>query len=151
MVGQAVTSLGSTMAVKSLSAFPIQDASRGIYSHRLGDDWLVGGASNTGCAVFRKLGFSDEELVQLSSEIDSSKDSTFGSIYYPLCKPGERFPVNDPQKQPVLEPTPTVSTGEVDRRALLHGLLQSMAEIEKQGYKALESLGASPVTEVRKS
>ena len=41
-----MSSLGSTLAVKLLSATPCDDAARGIYSHRLGALWLVGGASN---------------------------------------------------------------------------------------------------------
>lgn len=40
--GQAVTSLGSTLAVKLLSHSRVDDASYGVYSHRLGDLWLVG-------------------------------------------------------------------------------------------------------------
>jgi hypothetical protein len=44
--GDAVTSLGSTLAIKMLSAVPVDDSSRGVYSHRLGDLWLAGGASN---------------------------------------------------------------------------------------------------------
>ncbi len=35
-VGQAVTSLGSTLAVKMLSEARVDDASCGVYSHRLG-------------------------------------------------------------------------------------------------------------------
>jgi len=52
--GQAVTSLGSTVAVKLLSERPVEDSARGVYSHRLGDRWLVGGASNVGCAILRQ-------------------------------------------------------------------------------------------------
>ena len=40
--GHAVTSLGSTLAVKLLSTRRVDDAAYGIYSHRLGDKWLVG-------------------------------------------------------------------------------------------------------------
>jgi sugar (pentulose or hexulose) kinase len=48
--GQAVTSLGSTLAIKLISKVPVDDSEKGIYSHRLDDTWLVGGASNVGCA-----------------------------------------------------------------------------------------------------
>jgi sugar (pentulose or hexulose) kinase len=68
-----------------------------------GDSWLVGGASNTGGAVLKQF-FSGEQLQQLSSQIDPNRPS--GLDYYPLTKPGERFPVNDPQLQPRLEPRP---------------------------------------------
>lgn len=40
--GEAVTSLGSTMAIKMVSTSRVDDAAFGIYSHRLGDLWLVG-------------------------------------------------------------------------------------------------------------
>ncbi len=40
--GVAVTSLGSTLAVKLLSTRRVDDSRFGLYSHRLGDLWLVG-------------------------------------------------------------------------------------------------------------
>jgi sugar (pentulose or hexulose) kinase len=45
--GDAVTSLGTTLVVKVLAAKPIFAADQGVYSHRLGERWLAGGASNT--------------------------------------------------------------------------------------------------------
>lgn len=69
----------------------------------VGDSWLVGGASNTGGAVLKQF-FSSEQLQQLSSRIDTSQPC--GLDYYPINKPGERFPVNDPQLQPRLDPRP---------------------------------------------
>ena len=53
--GEAVTSLGSTLVLKLLSSVPINSASFGIYSHKLGDLWLAGGASNTGGAVLKQF------------------------------------------------------------------------------------------------
>lgn len=44
--GEAVTSLGSTLAVKLLSDARVDDAATGVYSHRLGDTWLVGAPSS---------------------------------------------------------------------------------------------------------
>ena len=46
--GDAVTSLGTTLVLKLLSDKPIFAPAQGVYSHRLGDRWLAGGASNTG-------------------------------------------------------------------------------------------------------
>lgn len=40
--GEAVSSLGSTLAIKLVSETRQDDAAFGIYSHRLGDAWLVG-------------------------------------------------------------------------------------------------------------
>ena len=145
-----MTSLGSTLVIKLLSETPVEDSSRGIYSHRLGDRWLVGVASNVGCAVLRQEEFSDDELKVLSNAIDPSVDSPYK--YYPLTKIGERFPKNDPNKNPVLTPKPMKEqSGEsvVCRQRYLHGILQGISEIEKEGYAALQELGATPVTEVK--
>ena len=68
-----------------------------MYSHRLDDKWLVGGASNTGGAVLRQL-FTDDQLEKLSEQINPSKTSLLD--YYPLPKAGERFPVADPNLAP---------------------------------------------------
>ena len=137
--GEAVTSLGSTLVLKLLSRHRIEDARYGIYSHRLGDLWLTGGASNTGGAVLKHF-FSDVELVRLSVEIDPTQASDLD--YYPLLKPGDRFPINDPQLLPRLEPRPD------DNKEFLHGLLESMARIETRGYELLQKLGADPLTHI---
>lgn len=96
-IDDQVTSLGSTLAIKLLSNARVDDARFGVYSHRLDDMWLVGGASNTGGAVLRQL-FTDDQLVALSHEIDPSVPSLLD--YYPLPKRGERFPVSDPNMMP---------------------------------------------------
>jgi sugar (pentulose or hexulose) kinase len=137
--GEAVTSLGSTLVLKLVSRTRIEDALYGIYSHRLGDLWLTGGASNTGCAVLNKL-FTDEQLVSLSREMDVSKASELD--YYPLLKDGDRFPINDPHLAPKLEPRPD------NPREFLHGLLESMARIEARGYKLLQELGSDQLNRV---
>lgn len=92
-----MTSLGSTLAIKLLSTNRIDDARFGVYSHRLEDKWLVGGASNTGGAVLRQL-FTDEQLDKLSEYINPMEASPLD--YYPLQTVGERFPVADPYMPP---------------------------------------------------
>jgi len=146
--GEAVTSLGSTLAVKLLSHTRVDDARYGIYSHRFtplfegaagGDLWLVGGASNTGGAVLRHF-FTDAELENLSQKIDAEQESLLE--YYPLLKKGDRFPINDSELPPRIEPRPT------DSVEFLHGLLSSIARIEARGYQLLQELGAPPLTKV---
>jgi len=137
--GEAVTSLGSTLAVKLLSNTRVDDSRYGIYSHKLGDLWLVGGASNTGGAVLRHF-FTDVELENYSTQIDPEQESLLE--YYPLLKKGDRFPINDPNLPPRLEPRPT------DSVEFLHGLLESIARIEARGYQLLQELGATPLTKV---
>ncbi|KAL3702502.1 hypothetical protein R1sor_020524 [Riccia sorocarpa] len=138
--GEAVTSLGSTLALKLLSTSRVDDARFGIYSHRLGDKWLVGGASNTGGAVLRQL-FTNEQLKELSSQIDPSQPSPLD--YYPLPRVGERFPEADPNKESRLSPRPASDV------EFLHGILESTARIEGRGYKALDELGATPLKAVK--
>ncbi len=137
--GEAVTSLGSTLVLKLLSHTRVEDARYGIYSHRLGDLWLAGGASNTGGAVLRQF-FSDAELASLSKYILTDQESPLD--YYPLPKMGDRFPIHDPQLPPRLEPRPA------DPVEFLHGLLESIARIEARGYQLLQHLGATPLTHV---
>lgn len=50
--GEAVTSLGSTLAVKLLSDARVDDAATGVYSHRLGDTWLVGAHTHVASSIF---------------------------------------------------------------------------------------------------
>ncbi|MGJ3246367.1 MAG: FGGY-family carbohydrate kinase [Elainellaceae cyanobacterium] len=137
--GEAVTSLGSTLVLKLLSTNRVDDAHYGIYSHRLGDLWLVGGASNTGGAVLSQF-FESQELQSLSERIDPNRESPLD--YYPLTEPGERFPISDPQFAPRLEPRPEQP---VD---FLHGLLEGIARIEALGYRRLQELGAPPLSRV---
>jgi D-ribulokinase len=137
--GEAVTSLGSTLVLKLLSRTRVDDARFGIYSHRLGDLWLTGGASNTGGAVLKQF-FTSRELENLSQEIDGLKASQLD--YYPLLKPGERFPINDPNLLPRLEPRPD---SEVE---FLHELLESIARIEARGYELLQDLGSDKLSRV---
>ncbi|KAL8060342.1 hypothetical protein ABFX02_02G018700 [Erythranthe guttata] len=137
--GKAVTSLGSTLAIKLLSTKRVEDARFGVYSHRLDDKWLVGGASNTGGAVLRQI-FTDDQLVKLSKQINPAKASPLD--YYPLIDIGERFPVADPKMEPRLDPRPESDV------EYLHGILESIARIEAKGYKLLKELGASRVDEV---
>ncbi len=137
--GDAVTSLGSTLVLKLLSQTRIENSQFGIYSHKFGDLWLVGGASNTGGAVLKQF-FSDSELKTLSQRINPQQTSPLD--YYPLPATGDRFPINDPNLQPHLQPRPEHP---VD---FLHGLLQGIANIEAQGYHRLQQLGATPLTRV---
>ena len=130
--GEAVTSLGSTLVLKLLSHQRVDDSRYGVYSHRLGDLWLTGGASNTGGAVLQRF-FSQGELEELSDRLPHPPSPL---QYYPLLQPGERFPINDPDYPPQLEPKPDNSLD------FLHGLLDSMARIEAQGYQRLRELGA---------
>ncbi|KUJ75311.1 hypothetical protein AVO42_08230 [Thiomicrospira sp. XS5] len=138
-IGDAVSSLGSTIALKLLSDTPIFAPEYGIYSHRLWNQWLVGGASNAGGAVLLKY-FSLETLKSLIPRVNVQEST--GLNYYPLATPGERFPISNPNLPPKLEPRP-----DSDER-FLQGLLEGLVEIEALGYERLETLGAPKATRI---
>ena len=138
--GDGVTSLGTTLTLKLLSDTPVFAPDFGIYSHRIGDQWLAGGASNTGGAAIGKY-FSKDDLARLTPLLDP--DHPTGLDYYPLPKPGERFPVNEPALPPRLEPRPE------DDRVFFQGILESIARIEAEAYAKLGELGASRLASIR--
>jgi len=131
--GDAVTSLGSTLVLKVLASQPLFAPEYGIYSHRLGDGWLVGGASNSGGAVLQ-ANFTAAEIEQFATLINA--DEPTGLDYYPLLAEGERFPLNDPALKPRLQPRPA------DSVRYYQGILEGIANIEVRGYQRLAELGA---------
>lgn len=135
--GDGITVLGTTLVLKRFCAQPIQGP--GISCHRVGGRWLVGGASNAGAGVLRQF-FSDGQLAELSRQIDPAQTS--GLQLRPLPARGERFPVDDPELEPVLGPRP------VSDSRYLHGLLEGLAAIEAAGWRQLQALGAPPVSRV---
>ncbi len=138
-IGDGVTSLGTTLAIKLLSDQPIVDPSRGIYSHRIGDLWLPGGASNTGGGVLLKY-FPAEQMAEMDNDLDPSTPT--GLDYYPLSERGERFPIADASLPPRLSPRPTNDT------MFYQAMLEGISEIERIGYAALNELGAPQLNRV---
>lgn len=139
-VGDGVTALGTTLTIKVLSQQPIFSPEYGIYSHKILGKWLAGGASNTGGNVLLAH-FDATQIIELSKEIDAETDSPLD--YYPLSKPGERFPISDPNLAPRLDPRPE------SKSAFLKGILQGMAAIEGLGYSHLTKLGGPKLSSVR--
>ncbi len=139
-IGEGVTSLGSTLTIKQLSDRPLFAPAFGIYSHRLGDRWLAGGASNSGGAALAAH-FDPPALARLSARIDPRVATPLD--YYPLAAPGERFPIADPTLAPRVTPRPA------DDAEFLHGLLEGIARIEALGYRRLAELGGAGLQAVR--
>jgi sugar (pentulose or hexulose) kinase len=139
-IGDGVTALGTSLTVKVLSEKPIFAPQYGLYSHRIGDRWLAGGASNTGGKVLAHF-FADSRVAELSKEIDPRQSS--GLDYYPLVGRGERFPVADPDLAPRLEPRPD------DDAKFLHGIFDGIATIEALGYERLAELGGPTLKSLR--
>ncbi|TGS65853.1 carbohydrate kinase [Mesorhizobium sp. M3A.F.Ca.ET.174.01.1.1] len=139
-VGDAVTALGSSLTLKALCETPLFAPQFGIYSHRIGDAWLAGGASNTGGKVLAHF-FPVERIVELSGSI--KPDRPTGLDYYPLIGPGERFPIADAGLAPRLEPRPA------DDALFLQAMLEGIAAIEARGYRQLADLGGPELRSVR--
>jgi sugar (pentulose or hexulose) kinase len=138
--GDAVTALGSTLVLKIASDRPINSAQHGIYSHRIGDLWLAGGASNTGGAVIDAL-IGKDRLAELTEKLNPDVSTKLD--YYPLLKPGERFPFNDADLMPRLSPRPE------DDAVFFQAILEGIATIEEAGYARLQDLGAPRPASVR--
>jgi sugar (pentulose or hexulose) kinase len=85
--------------------------------------------------------FDAGQIAALSARIDPETDSGFD--YYPLPKPGERFPIADPALAPRLTPRPD------DDARFLHGLFDGIAGIEALAYQRLAELGAPRLARLR--
>jgi len=139
-VGDAVTSLGSTLVLKLICDKPLFSSEYGIYSHRLQDKWLVGGASNSGAKVLQHY-FTQSQIDEMTVQL--SPDKTTELNYYPLINKGERFPIADSNKSGRLSPRPKSD------QEFFQGILEGIAKIEAQGYQKLIELGVANVTSVR--
>jgi len=137
--GDAVTSLGSTLVLKIITEKPVSAPEYGIYSHKLGDYWLAGGASNTGGAVLKHY-FSQKQIDEFSEQIKPEQSTALN--YYPLIQAGERFPVNDANLQPRLEPKANTQL------EYFQGILEGISQIELEGYQKLQQLGTPYPTHV---
>jgi len=138
-VGNAVTSLGSTLVLKILAKHPITDLNYGVYSQPYQGQWLVGGASNCGGEILRQF-FDARTLHALSAQIAINQPT--GLHYYPLSCMGERFPINDPYKQPELSPRPESDV------VFFQALLEGLSAVEQLGYQRLQELGAPKISHV---
>ncbi|RKZ69852.1 MAG: carbohydrate kinase [Gammaproteobacteria bacterium] len=138
-LGDAVTSLGSTLVVKLFSDKPLFNPEYGIYSHRLNNHWLIGGASNSGGSVLLQQ-FTQTQLDEMTPQLNP--EHPIGLDYYPLPGTGERFPVNDSNKQSRINPRPSSDV------EFFQALLEGIAGIEAEGYTKLEALGATAANRI---
>jgi len=136
-IGDAITSLGSSLVMKILTDKPYFNNKAGIYSHCLGKNkWLVGGASNAGGkSLTHYFSLAEMEIFAKSIKSDQKQDLK----YYPLTSKGERFPINDPKLSPIITPRP-----EQDNLFYL-ALIDGLVDIEKLAYQELTKLGLNPV------
>ena len=138
-IGDAVTSLGSTLVIKLFSDRPLFAPEYGIYSHRLNNHWLVGGASNSGGKTLLQY-FTQQQMDAMTPQLKPEQPT--GLNYYPLPATGERFPYNDSHKKNTTTPRPD------DDVIFFQALLEGIANIESDAYKKLSVLGASKPTKI---
>ncbi len=127
-----LTVLGTTIVVKKIINNPVKE--KGITTHRVCGDWVCGGASNAGCGILSKF-YSDLEIKELSRQINPSKKTSLNLL--PLNSKGERFPINNPNLEPILGPRP------VSDSLYLHALFEGLANIELKGWEKLSKLTGS--------
>ncbi len=135
--GDGITVLGTTLVLKQFSPRPL--VGPGISCHRVAGRWLVGGASNAGAGILRRF-FSDGQIEELSRQIDPRQPT--GLQLRPLPARGERFPVDDPELEPLLGPRP------ISDARYLQALLEGLSAIEKQGWQRLQAAGAPALERV---
>jgi sugar (pentulose or hexulose) kinase len=132
--------MGTTLTLKLLSDRPIFSPKYGVYSHKLLGMWLAGGASNSGGGALLAH-FTAQEMDQLTPTLDP--DTRTGLDYYPLPRPGERFPICDPDFPPRVTPIPP------SRATFLQGLFEGVAAVEALGFARLAELGAPKISSLR--
>ncbi|MEA5413799.1 FGGY-family carbohydrate kinase [Synechococcus sp. BA-132 BA5] len=135
--GDGIAVLGTTLVLKQFVDAPLAGA--GLSNHRVAGRWLAGGASNAGAGVLRRF-FDDERIAELSRQI--APDRPTGLTLLPLNRKGERFPVDDPELEPILEPRP------VSDARYLQALLEGLTAIEAAGWQRLRQLGAPALRRV---
>lgn len=148
--GQAAVSLGSSIAIKLITNKPVFSPLHGLYSHRLGKNWLVGGASNAGGKIFT-LDYKKSELSNLTEKLPEQTIKEYIAQYhdafYPLTSPGERFPISDSKLEPVL-PLKPISNDYQKHRDYTTKLSLGLTNIEYQSFQFLESLSDTKVKQV---
>ncbi len=140
VVGDGVTALGSTLTLKLLADAPVFAPAHGVYSHRLGDRWLVGGASNSGGNALARF-FTPARMAELARRLRPAQPT--GLDWHPLPGTGERFPVADPDLTFAPDPMPD------DETVLFQALLEGVAAVEARGYALLRELGGPPLRSLR--
>jgi sugar (pentulose or hexulose) kinase len=140
VIGEANTTIGTTLVWKIVAARPVVDPEGRLYCHRHpGGAFLPGGAGNAGgegiaFQVVPPGAAPGAALDRLADELKSGPPS--GLVAYPLPRPGERFPFVDPGFAGFADPR--ACTPEERYRAALEGL----ACIERWGFEVAAELGA---------
>jgi sugar (pentulose or hexulose) kinase len=151
--GEWNTVLGTTLALKGVSATLLHDSTGALYSHRAprgsadGGAWLPGGASGTGAgALPRVLPGADLPALTRDAARVPAGDVP---LCFPLAGTGERFPFVAPDAEGFLVAGSPGGTGDgplergrVDDATLLAAICQGVAHQERLCFDLLDMSGA---------
>lgn len=131
-LGDAVTSLGSTLAIKQLVAAPVFAPGFGLYSHKVKSLWLLGGASNGGGKVLlnyyelKQIVWLDHflqclwrldkngQVLECLTDFPVLQHCRKLGDFYALPSQGERFPINDAELVAQLANSPQMPFNKID-------------------------------------
>lgn len=130
--GDTMAVLGTTLVLKAVSPRLVVDTDSGLYSHLAPDGkFWAGGASNTGGGALAAHFTGNPAALDEQSQAVTTDDL----LWYPLARPGERFPVLAPALN--LPPTDPDLSAPVLYRAGLEGV----AFVERLALQRLSELG----------
>ncbi len=133
-IGEASTTLGTTLVIKGVTSSLVKDPMGRFYSHLHpeGYGWFPGGSSNVGGEALEKV-FPGEDYKELDGKIFDIIPTSL--IVYPLVREGERFPFVNPTAKGFV-------IGEhYSREELYAGYLEGVAYTERLCYETLSKLG----------
>ena len=143
--GEWVSSLGTTLTIKGVSAGLVKDPQGRIYCHRHPErGWLPGGASNTGGEALAQR-FPGADLTAYDTRAAMLVPTSL--LAYPLVRQGERFPFIAPGAKGFI-------LGESEQ-AHLHpelvytAFLEGVALLERLAYEVVSDLGAPVAGPIR--
>jgi sugar (pentulose or hexulose) kinase len=140
-VGEANTTLGTTLVWKLIAERPLVDPEGRLYCHRHpGGGFLPGGAGNAGGEGIAQQVLPGEarpgpELDRLARDLPDAPPS--GLLAYPLPRAGERYPFVDAAFAGFGDPRAP------DTAARYRAALEGLACIERWGFEVATALGAS--------
>jgi D-ribulokinase len=125
--------LGTTLALKGVSAHRVTDPAGVLYSHRgLDGQWLPGGASSSGAGIVAaRLRGRDLALLDAPAAAALSP----GLFTYPLAGRGERFPFVEPGAAAFSSREPA---GDAEALA---AIMMGLAYVERLCFEMVEGLG----------
>jgi len=143
--GEWVSSLGTTLTIKGVSAELVRDPQGRIYCHRHPErGWLPGGASNTGGEVLAQR-FPDADLAAYDRRAAALVPTSL--LAYPLVRQGERFPFVVPDAKGFIVAESDVAQLQPD--LVYAAFLEGVALLERLAYEVVTDLGAPVVGPIR--